>query len=238
MAGQFIRTEYLLGKDASLRLQKSYVAIFGIGGVGGYIVEALARAGVGKFDIIDSDIVELSNINRQIIATHKTLGRPKVEVMKERILDINPNAEVNTFNVFYSAETADQFDFTKYDYIADAIDSITSKIDIACRADKNNIKLISAMGAGNKLNPTMFEVADIYDTSVCPLAKVMRKELRNRGVSKLKVVYSKEMPIALHIKENSEDETSTGKRVIGSVSFVPSVAGLIMASEIVKDLSF
>jgi len=238
MAGQFIRTEYLLGEEAVSKLQKSHVAVFGIGGVGGYLVEALARSGVGEFDIIDNDNIELSNINRQIIATHKTLGMAKVDVMKERILEINPNAKVNAYKVFYSQETADQFDFTKYDYIADAIDSITSKINIAFRADKNNIRIISAMGAGNKLDPTKFEVADIYDTSVCPLAKVMRKELRSLGVSKLKVVYSKEIPSTLYKKDETDNEKTKGKRIIGSVAFVPSVAGLIMAGEIIKDLSF
>ncbi len=223
---QFSRTELLLGKSAIDKLAGSRVAIFGIGGVGGYAAEALARIGIGTLDLIDSDKVTLSNLNRQIIATHKTIGRYKTEAAAERIADINPNAKVNTYNVFYTKDTADSFDFSKYDYIIDAIDTVSSKLLLAVNAKAAGVPLISSMGAGNKLDPTMFEVADIYDTSVCPLARVMRHELRKLGIERLKVVYSKEPPVI----------PPDNVRVPGSVSFVPSVAGLIIAGEVIKDI--
>ena len=225
------RTAYVLGEDAIEKLKKAKVAVFGVGGVGGYICEALARAGIGNIDIFDRDTVSLSNINRQIIALHSTVGKPKVEVMKYRIHDINPNCIVNANNVFFLPENADGFDFSKYDYIADAVDTVSAKLEIITRASSIKIPVISAMGAGNKSDPTRFEVADIYDTTVCPLARVMRKELKSRGIKKLKVVYSKEEPV----KSGVIDEIS-GKAVSGSLSFVPSVMGLIMAGEIIKDI--
>lgn len=226
MDTQFSRTEMLIGKDAIEKLNKSRVAVFGIGGVGGYIVEALARCGVGELDIIDSDTFAPSNINRQIYALHSTIGRLKVDVAKERILDINPSVKVNTFTTFYMPETSKEFDFTKYDYIVDAIDTVTGKIELIVNAKKANTPIISSMGTGNKLDPTAFEIADIYKTSVCPLARVMRKELKSRGVDSLKVLYSKENPVKV-----TEEE-----RVPSSISFVPSVAGLIIAGEVVKDI--
>lgn len=225
MENQFTRTETLIGKEALEKLRSSYVAIFGVGGVGGYVAEALARAGIEKFDLIDNDTVNITNVNRQIIALHSTIGRDKVEVAKERILDINPNAKIKTYKTFFTPENSAEFDFTKYDYIVDAIDSVSGKIELVLKAQEVNVPIISSMGAGNKLNPVMFEIADIYKTSVCPLAKVMRQELKKRGVKKLKVVYSKEMPI----KQN-------GQRIPASISFVPSAVGLIMASVVVKDL--
>ena len=232
MENRFERTELLLGSDAMDKLKKSHVAIFGIGGVGGYVCEALARCGVGNFDLIDNDTVSVSNINRQIIALDSTVGRPKTEVMKERILQINPNAVVHVHNCFYLPDTRDQFDFTQYDYVADAVDTVTAKIDIIMACHEYNIPIISAMGAGNKLNPAEMEVSDIYKTTMCPLAKVMRRELKKRGIKKLKVVYSKEKPMV----PASNGEKKGNAPVPGSVSFVPSVTGLIMASEIVKDL--
>ena len=229
----FSRTEMLIGKDALEKLNKCRVAVFGVGGVGGYAVEALARSGVGTIDVIDSDVVDISNINRQIIATSKTVGRKKVEVAKERIADINPDCTVNAFDVFYNDETRKLFDFKSYDYVIDAIDSVSSKIDLIVTCKENGVPVISSMGAGNKLDPTKFEVDDIYKTSVCPLAKVMRRELKKRGVESLKVVYSKEEPIA-----SEQTETpSLGKRSVpGSIAFVPSVVGLIAAGEVIKDL--
>lgn len=233
MINEFSRTELLIGNEAMEKLKNSSVAIFGIGGVGGYIAEALARSGVGRLDLFDNDTVSLTNINRQIIATHKTVGMAKTEVMKARIADINPNAEVNAYQIFYMPENSSEFDFSKYDYIADAIDTVTAKIELVVQSQKCGTPIISSMGAGNKLNPAMFEVSDIYKTSVCPLAKVMRHELKTRGVKKLKVVYSKE-PALKPIGETEED---CSKRFIpGSTAFVPSVVGLIMASEIIKDL--
>lgn len=226
MEDRFSRTELLLGAEALKKLAESRVAVFGVGGVGGYVVEALARTGVGTIDVIDADTVSLSNINRQIIATEKTVGRAKVDVCAERIKEINPAVNVNAFKVFYLPETEDLFDFSKYDYIVDAIDTVTGKIALTVNAQKAHTPIISSMGAGNKLDPTAFEVADIYKTSVCPLARVMRSELRKRGVIKLKVVYSKEPPI----------KSENGERVPGSVSFVPPVAGLIIAGEVIKDL--
>ena len=232
MENRFERTELLLGKDAMDILEKSHVAIFGIGGVGGYVCEALARSGVGHFDLIDNDTVSITNINRQIIALDSTVGKPKTEVMKERILQINPNAVVEIHNCFYLPDTRDKFDFTKYDYVVDAVDTVTAKLDIIMACDQYHIPIISAMGAGNKLNPAAMEVADIYQTSMCPLAKVMRRELKKRGIKRLKVVYSKEKPLV----PASNGEKKGNAPVPGSVSFVPSVTGLIMASEVIKDL--
>lgn len=250
MLNQFSRTELLVGKDGMDKLSKSHIAVFGIGGVGGYVVEALVRSGVSKFDIIDDDMVCLTNLNRQIIATRDTVGKYKVDVMKERILSINPNAEVNTFKCFYMPENADDFDFSKYDYIVDAIDTVTAKLELIVRAKKLNIPIISSMGAGNKLNPAEFEVADIYSTSVCPLAKVMRHELRKREIKSLKVVYSKEKPIRpiedMSIScrthcicpKGTKHKCTERRDIPGSVAFVPSVVGLIIASEIFKDIAF
>ena len=230
MSKQFSRTEVLIGKERVEKLQNSKVAIFGIGGVGSYVVEGLARAGVGNFILIDKDVVDKTNINRQIIATTKTIGMPKVEVARQRILDINPIAMVEIRKEFFLPESIDFFD-EKIDYVIDCVDTITAKIEIIVRAKKRNIPVISCMGTGNKLDPTKFEVEDIYKTSICPLAKVMRKELKQRGIESLKVVYSKEEPI----KTNLFDE-ETNKQIPGSISFVPSVAGLIIAGEVVKDL--
>lgn len=249
MLNQFSRTELLFGKEAMEKLKNARVAVFGIGGVGGYTVEALARSGIGSLDIIDDDKVCLTNINRQIIATRKTVGRYKVEVMKERILDINPDAVVTAHQCFYSAETADQFHFPDYDYIVDAIDTVSAKIEMILRAQEKNVPIISCMGAGNKLDPTMFEITDIYKTSMCPLAKVMRRELKARGVKKLKVLYSKEparTPIedmAISCKSHcicppgTVRKCTQRRQVPGSNAFVPSVAGLIIAGEVIKDLS-
>ena len=228
MTDIFSRTELLLGKDALDKLAASRVAVFGIGGVGGYVAEALARSGIGEIDIIDSDKVCPSNINRQIIATTSTIGQYKVDVAKERMLDINPNIKVNGYKTFYSPETSNEFDFSKYNYVVDAIDTVTGKIELIIQADKSNTPIISSMGAGNKMNPAMFEVADIYKTSVCPLARVMRQELKKRGIKSLKVVYSKEPPIKV--------PKTPGEKAPGSNAFVPPVVGLIIASEVVKDL--
>lgn len=230
---QFSRTELLIGKENIKKLQESTVAIFGIGGVGGYVCEALARSGVSSFVLVDHDIVSESNINRQIIALNSTIGKHKTDIMKERILDINPQAKVEIKNCFYLPENADEFDFSKYSYVVDCVDTVTAKISIIMRAIENNVKVISAMGAGNKLDPTKFQVADIYKTSVCPLAKVMRHELKKRGVKKLKVVYSTELPITPVTIIKDENN---GKVIPGSIAFAPSVAGLILASEVVKDL--
>lgn len=249
MLDQFSRTELLLGKEAMEKLASARVAIFGIGGVGGYAAEGLVRSGIGALDLIDDDKVCLTNLNRQIIATRKTVGKYKVDVMQERILEINPNAAVTTYKTFYTPETSGEFDFTRYDYIVDAIDTVTGKIEMIVRADQANTPIISSMGAGNKLNPTAFEVTDIYKTSVCPLARVMRRELKARGIRKLKVVYSKEPAMTpIESGENSYSghcvcppgtaRTCTKRRQIpGSMAFVPSVAGLIIAGEIVKDLT-
>ncbi len=232
MSETFIRTELLLGEDGVAALQQAKVAIFGIGGVGGYVAEALARSGVGAFVLVDRDVVSISNINRQIIATTRTIGKPKAELMKERILDINPEASVEVYNCFFLPENAAEFDFASYSYVVDAVDTVTAKLEIVMCAKAARVPVISSMGAGNKLDPTRFEVADIYETSVCPLARVMRRELKKRGVDRLKVVYSREE--ALTPKRILSDES---KRVIpGSVAFVPSVAGLILAGEVVKDL--
>ena len=235
MLNQFSRTQLLIGEKSMEELAKKTVAIFGVGGVGGYTVEALARSGIGHFVLIDDDLVNLTNINRQILATHKTIGRPKVEVAKERILDINPNVTVKIHKTFYLPANRDEFDFSKYDYVVDAIDTVTAKIDIIVRCYESNIPVISAMGAGNKMNPTMLEVADIYKTEMDPLAKVMRRELKKRGVKKLKVVYSKEKALT-PLEADIEEEDSKRRSIPGSVAFVPSVSGLIIASEVVKDL--
>jgi tRNA A37 threonylcarbamoyladenosine dehydratase len=248
MLNEFSRTELLLGSDAMKKLEESSVAIFGIGGVGSYTVEAIARSGVGSIDIFDDDKVCLTNINRQLIATRETVGRPKVEVMRERILQINPSAKVTMHPVFYTAENADNIDYKKFSYIVDAIDTVSSKLILIEKAKEAEIPIISCMGAGNKLDPTKFEVADIFKTSVCPLARVMRTELRKRNIKSLKVVYSKEPPIKpMESEENScksgcvcptetQGKCSARRQVPGSVSFVPSVAGLIIAGEVIKDL--
>lgn len=238
MINQFSRTQLLLGKDSMIKLSKSKVAIFGIGGVGGHTAEALARSGVGQLDIIDNDKICLTNINRQIFATTKTIGKYKVDVAKERLKEINPNIIINKYKKFYTPDISNEFDFSKYDYIVDAIDTVTGKIELVVNAQKSNTPIISSMGAGNKLNPTAFEVSDIYKTSVCPLARVMRHELKKRGIEKLKVVYSKEKPITIaetELIENGEQSTQK-KQIPGSTSFVPSVVGLIIAGEVIKDL--
>ena len=235
MENQFSRTERLLGKENMEKLAAARVCIFGIGGVGGYVAEALARSGVGHLELVDNDVICLSNLNRQIIATHETLGQYKVDVMKERILSINPTAEVTVYKCFYLPETRAQFDFTNYDYVVDAIDTVAGKIALVLQAEESGTPIISSMGAGNKLDPAAFQVADIYQTSVCPLAKVMRKELKKRGVKKLKVVYSKELPVAVQNDEESL-HSSSRRSIPGSIAFVPSVAGLIIAGEVVKDL--
>lgn len=232
MEERFIRTAAVLGANSIDRLKAARVAVFGVGGVGGYVAEALARAGVGTIDLFDRDTVSESNINRQIVALHSTVGMDKVEVMKQRILDINPDSTVNTHKVFYLPENADDFPLESYDYIADAIDTVSAKTELICRAEALNVPIISAMGAGNKLDPTAFRVADIYKTKVCPLAKVMRRELKARGVKKCRVVYSEEEAIK---PQNITD--NGGKPDVGSLPFVPSVMGLIMAGEIIKDLS-
>ena len=236
MSEQFIRTEMLLGSDAMARLQKARVAVFGIGGVGGYTVEALARAGIGQLDVIDSDTVSISNINRQILATHSTVGLPKVEAARRRIADINPGCTVRTHPVFYTPETAGQFDFTEYDYIVDAIDTVTGKLALVERATQAGIPIICCMGTGNKLDASAFQVADISKTSMCPLARIMRKELGKRGIRHLKVVYSQEE--ALTPTGWEAEAAAIGKRQIpGSVSFVPGAAGLILAGEVIRDIA-
>lgn len=248
MLTQFSRTELLLGKDAMQKLSESRVAVFGVGGVGGYVCEALVRSGVGAFDLIDDDKVCLTNLNRQIIATRKTVGKYKVDVMKERILDINPDADVRIHKCFFLPENADEFPFGEYDYVVDAVDTVTAKIELVMQAQKMHVPIISSMGAGNKLDGSQFRVADIYKTKVCPLAKVMRHELKKRGVKKLKVVYSEEMPtrpiedMAISCRTNcicppgAEHKCTERRAIPGSVAFVPSVVGLIIAGEVVKDL--
>ena len=249
MLNEFSRTQLLYGKEAMDKLRTSRVAVFGIGGVGGYTVEALARSGVGALDIIDDDKVCLTNINRQIIATRKTIGKYKVDVAEERIHDINPECKVRTYKTFYLPETQDQFDFSEYDYVVDAIDTVTGKLTIIENAKKLNVPVISAMGAGNKTDPTRFEVADIYDTSICPLAKVMRHECRKRGIDSLKVVYSQEKPIrpledmSISCRQHCVCPPGTVRKcterrdIPGSTAFVPSVVGLIIAGEIINDLT-
>ena len=249
MLDQFSRTELIFGKENMEKLSRARVAIFGIGGVGGFTAEALARSGIGTLDLIDDDKVCLTNINRQIFATRKTVGRLKVDVARERLLDINPDMTVNTYKTFYMPETAAQFDFTQYDYVVDAIDTVTGKIELVMNADKCSVPIICSMGAGNKVDPTRFEVADIYSTSVCPLARVMRYELKKRGIRRLKVVYSKEKPIppsedmAISCKQHCICPPGTARKctrrnqVPGSNAFVPSVAGLIIAGEVIKDIT-
>ena len=227
---QFSRTELLLGEKSVENLAKKRIAVFGAGGVGGFVCEGLVRAGVGSLDIIDKDTVALSNINRQLIALHSTVGMNKVDVLEKRLKDINPNLVLRKYKCFFLPETSDSFDFREYDYVVDAIDTVTGKIELVLKAKEAGVPVISAMGAGNKLDPTAFQVADIYKTSVCPLARVMRRELKKRGIEKLKVVYSKEEPLKPNFAEGEEV-------VPGSVSFVPSVMGLIIAGEIVKDLT-
>lgn len=234
MLNQFSRTELLIGKEKVVNLRKARVAIFGIGGVGSFVVEALVRAGVEKFILVDNDKVSLTNLNRQLIATYKTLGEYKVDVAKSRILEINQNAEVITYKEFFLPESDDTIFENEIDYIVDCIDTVSAKIELVVRAKKNGIPIISSMGTGNKLDPTKFEVTDIYKTSVCPLAKVMRKELKQRGIKGLKVVYSKEEPIK--IEEYTEEESKNGRAIPGSISFVPSSAGLIIAGEVIKDI--
>ena len=249
MLNQFSRTQLLLGSDNMDRLADAKVAVFGIGGVGGYVVEALARSGVGSFVLVDDDKVCLTNINRQIIATRKTVGKYKVDVMKERILEINPDADVEIRKCFYLPENAADFDFSEYDYVVDAVDTVTAKIELIMRAKEAGTPVISSMGAGNKLDASAFRVADIYKTKVCPLAKVMRRELKKRGVKKLKVVYSEEQPIrpiedmAISCRSHcicppgAAHKCTERRDIPGSVAFVPSVAGLIIAGEVIKDLT-
>ncbi len=249
MLNEFSRTQLLYGKEAMDKLAASRVAVFGIGGVGGYTVEALARSGIGALDIIDDDKVCLTNINRQIIATRKTIGKYKVDVAEERIHDINPECKVRTYKTFYLPETQDQFDFSEYDYVVDAIDTVTGKLTIIENAKRLNVPVISAMGAGNKTDPTRFEVADIYETSICPLAKVMRHECRKRGIDSLKVVYSQEKPIkpledmSISCRQHCVCPPGTVRKcterrdIPGSTAFVPSVVGLIIAGEIINDLT-
>ena len=234
MQDQFSRTELIIGKDGVEKLNKGKVAIFGLGGVGSYVVEGLARAGIGNFVLVDNDEVDITNINRQIIATTKTIGKSKVEVARDRILEINPNVNVEIHQEFFMPESENILDNT-VNYIVDAVDTVTAKIELVVRANKLNIPIISCMGTGNKLDPSKFEVTDIYNTSVCPLAKVMRKELKTRGIERLKVVYSKEKPLKTN-KDNLLENENTRKQVPGSISFVPSVAGLIIAGEVIKDI--
>lgn len=249
MLDQFSRTELLFGNEAMLKISKSRVAVFGIGGVGGYAVEALARSGVGTLDLIDNDKICLTNLNRQIIALHSTIGEYKVDVAKKRILDICPDIKVNTYKCFFMPDTSDNFDFTQYDYVIDAIDTVSGKLEIIKRAKAADIPVISAMGAGNKLDPKAFRIADIYDTKVCPLARVMRYELRKAGIKDVKVLYSEEKPIhpieniEISRKNNNICQTDTERKctvrkdIPGSNAFVPSVAGLIIAGEVIKDLT-
>ena len=249
MLTQFSRTELLYGDAGVESLQNARVAVFGIGGVGGYVCEALARSGVGKLDLIDNDKVCMSNLNRQIIATRKTIGQYKTEVMKDRILDINPEAEVNIHNCFFLPDNADEFPFEEYDYVVDAVDTVTAKIALVMKCKELDIPIISSMGAGNKLDASAFRVTDIYKTKVCPLAKVMRRELKKRGVKKLKVVYSEEKPVrpledmSISCRQHCVCPPGTARKcterrdIPGSIAFVPSVAGLILAGEVVKDLT-
>lgn len=239
MADQFSRTRLLLGEAGMEALASAKVAVFGIGGVGGYVAEALARSGVGSLVLVDHDRVSLTNLNRQIIALHSTVGQYKVDVMRERIRDINPQAEVEARRCFYLPENAGEFDFTEYSYVVDAVDTVTAKLEIILRAQACGVPVISSMGAGNKRDPAMFQVADIYQTSVCPLAKVMRRELKKRNVKKLKVVYSREQPLPAdaQAQQETEEESASRRSLPGSLAFVPSVAGLILAGEVVKDLT-
>ena len=234
MDNAFSRTALLLGEGAIQKLASSRVAIFGLGGVGGYCLEALARSGVGAFDLVDADRIDTTNLNRQILALRSTVGRLKTEVAAERVRDINPAANVRTHSIFYTDESAPLFDFSQYDYIVDAVDTVAAKVSLALRAQEAGVKIISCMGAGNKLDPTVFEVTDIYKTSVCPLARAMRSQLKNVGVKSLKVVYSKEQPA--QIDNSAAQKRASGRPSPASCAFVPSVAGLIMAGEVIKDL--
>ena len=234
MLNQFSRTELVIGKKAVEKLHDSKVAIFGLGGVGSFVTEGLARSGIGNFVLIDNDVVDITNLNRQLIATHSTIGKNKIDVMKERILDINPNASIEVFKEFFMPDSSHEMIDSSIDYIVDAIDTVTAKIELIVTAKKMNIPIISAMGTGNKLDPTRFEVTDIYKTEMCPLAKVMRRELKSRDIDSLKVVYSKEKPIK--VGKEADDEGGIKKQVPGSISFVPSIAGLIIAGEVIKDL--
>ena len=227
---QFQRTALLIGRENIEKLKNRRVAVFGIGGVGGHAVEALCRSGVGSIDVFDADVIDITNINRQLIATHKTVGRDKVDVIKERLLEINPDMTVGTYKLLYLPETADDVDLSVYDYVIDAIDTMTAKIELVCRAKASGVPIICSMGAANKLDPAAFEVADIYDTSVCPMARIMRKELRKRGIESLKVVYSKEDRGTVHLSP------CPARPLPASISFVPPVAGLILASEVIKFL--
>ena len=249
MQDQYSRTQMLLGAEAMTKLHNSRVAVFGVGGVGGYTVEALARSGVGALDLIDDDKVCLTNLNRQIIATRKTVGKYKVDVAAERLRDINQNIQVNTYKTFYMPDTAHQFDFSQYDYVVDAVDTVTAKIELVMKCKEKNVPIMSSMGAGNKLDASAFRVADIYKTKVCPLARVMRRELKKRGIKKLKVVYSEEKPtrpmedMAISCRNHcicppgAQHKCTERRDIPGSVAFVPSVAGLILAGEVIKDLS-
>ncbi len=231
---QFSRTERILGSQAMDQIHKAKILVFGVGGVGGYTVEALARSGVGQLDLVDNDDIVISNLNRQIIALHSTIGKLKVDAFKERIHDISPETIVNVYPCFYLPETGDQFDFTKYDYIVDAIDTVTAKIDIICKAEREGVPVISAMGCGNRLDPTRLVITDIYNTKGDPLAKVMRYELKRRGIKKLPVVYSTEPPLKIVV----DNEPQNGKRrsIPGSTAFVPSAAGIFLASKIITDI--
>lgn len=236
----FSRTQFLLGSEGMARLQKARVAVFGLGGVGGYVVEALARSGVGALDLIDHDTISITNINRQILATWNTIGQDKVQAAKERVLSINPQLQVNAMKTFYGPDTAKDFDFSQYSYVVDAIDTITGKLALVMAAKEANVPIICSMGAGNKLDASAFQVADLYETSVCPLARIMRKECRKRGIDRLKVVYSTEEPIqaTLPADDPAWAELPQGRNALpGSCAFVPSVAGLILAGEVIKDLS-
>ena len=233
---QLSRTRLLLGRDAMEKLKNARVAVFGLGGVGGYVVEALARSGIGALDLIDHDSISLTNINRQLLATHSTVGQSKAQAAANRVLDIDPSIRVTVYETFYLPETADQFDFTQYSYVVDAIDTVTGKLMLAKAAQEAGTPIISSMGTGNKLDPTAFRVADISQTQGCPLARIMRKECRKRGIAKLKVVYSEEEPIPSRSEESTEELPEGRRSLPGSVAFVPSVAGLILASEVIKDL--
>ncbi|MBR6622788.1 MAG: tRNA threonylcarbamoyladenosine dehydratase [Ruminococcus sp.] len=238
MTDRFSRTELIFGKDAMKHLSEARVAVFGIGGVGGYAVEALARSGIGELDLIDNDTVSVSNINRQIIALESTVGMYKTDAAKARIADINPDCKVNVYRTFFMPDTSSQFDFSIYDYVIDAIDTVTGKIEIIMKAQAAGVPVISSMGAGNKTDPTSFKVADIYSTSVCPLARAMRQQLKKRGVKKLKVVYSTEQSITPKADVSLNEELPPGRRSVpGSNAFVPSVAGLIIAGEVIKDIA-
>lgn len=238
MTERFVRTAFLFGQEAMERLRQARVAVFGVGGVGGYVAEALARSGIGHIDLIDHDRVSITNINRQIIATTSTVGKYKVDVMRDRILDINPECTVVVHPCFYLPKTKERFDFKNYDYVVDAVDTVTAKLSLVMEAKACQVPVISSMGAGNKLDPTAFVVDDIYRTSVCPLAKVMRRELKRRGIDSLKVVYSKEQPMKPELSDEMPEEViPEGKHSVpGSVAFVPSVVGLIIAGEVIKDL--